>query len=284
MATYVLVHGSYQGGWIWKEVAARLRAAGHEVYAPTLDGCGERKEQVRPGITTETQADEVAQLLFYEDLHDVVLVGTSSGGMVVCRVAELIRDRIAPACLRRRAGAAPRREDPRHRHPLDRGRRRASSPGRPARTPRTACSPTSNPRPAPGRWSAIRSTRPASTTSPVKLDSFWSIAVEGERHLVHAAPEPRRGAPAPHRRKARRQLCRARHRPLPDAEHAGGTDRDAGVGFPRPALTSSSHPGPPRSRRGRCRRPANTGRNRRAGRGCGSGRAGPTGRPAPSFA
>src|SRR5690348_12900187 len=95
MATYVLVHGSYQGGWIWQRVADRLRAAGHRVYAPSLDGCAERKEAVRPGITTETQADEVAQLLFFEDLNEVVLVGTSSGGMVVCRVAELMRDRIS---------------------------------------------------------------------------------------------------------------------------------------------------------------------------------------------
>jgi pimeloyl-ACP methyl ester carboxylesterase len=94
MAIFALIHGSYQGGWIWKPVASRLRAAGHEVYAPTLDGCGERASQVRAGITTETQADEVAQLLFYEDLHDVVLAGTSAGGMVVCRVAELIPDRI----------------------------------------------------------------------------------------------------------------------------------------------------------------------------------------------
>src|ERR1700738_5248886 len=94
MATYVLVHGSYQGGWIWQPVANRLRAAGDRVYAPSLDGCAERKGTVRPGITTETQADEVAQLLFYEDLKDVVLAGTSSGGMVVCRVAELMRDRI----------------------------------------------------------------------------------------------------------------------------------------------------------------------------------------------
>ena len=94
MATYVLVHGSYQGGWIWQKVADRLRAAGHQVYAPSLDGCAERKSTVRPGITTETQAEEVAQLLFYEDLKDVVLAGTSSGGMVVCRVAELMRDRI----------------------------------------------------------------------------------------------------------------------------------------------------------------------------------------------
>src|SRR2546421_10857500 len=94
MATYVLVHGSYQGGWIWQKVADRLRNAGHRVYAPSLDGCAERKGTVRPGITTETQADEVAQLLFYEDLNDVVLAGTSSGGMVVCRVAELTRERI----------------------------------------------------------------------------------------------------------------------------------------------------------------------------------------------
>ena len=94
MATYVLVHGSNQGGWIWQPIANRLRAAGHQVYAPSLDGCGERKSQMRPGITAETQADEVAQLMFYEDLKDVVLVGTSYGGMVACRAAELMRERI----------------------------------------------------------------------------------------------------------------------------------------------------------------------------------------------
>jgi pimeloyl-ACP methyl ester carboxylesterase len=95
MSTFVLIHGSYQGGWIWKPVMIRLRAAGHQVYAPSLDGCAERHSQVRPGITTETQAEEVAQLLFYQDLRDVVLVGTSSGGMVACRVAELMRERIS---------------------------------------------------------------------------------------------------------------------------------------------------------------------------------------------
>jgi len=95
MATYVLVHGAYQGGWIWNPVAARLRAAGHEVHAPTLDGCAERSHLVRPGITVGTHGREIAQLLFYNDLKDVVLVGTSSGGMVVQKAAELGRDRIA---------------------------------------------------------------------------------------------------------------------------------------------------------------------------------------------
>jgi pimeloyl-ACP methyl ester carboxylesterase len=95
MATYVLVHGAYQGGWIWKPVAVRLRAAGHLVYVPSLDGCGDRHHTIRPGITVGAHAQEIAQLLFYEDLRDVVLVGTSSGGMVVAKAAELARERLA---------------------------------------------------------------------------------------------------------------------------------------------------------------------------------------------
>src|SRR5262245_33395565 len=95
MATYVLVHGAYQGGWIWKPVAERLRAVGHRVLAPTLDGCGERHDQVRPGITVATHGQEIAKLLFFEDLDRVMLVGTSSGGMVICKAAELARERIA---------------------------------------------------------------------------------------------------------------------------------------------------------------------------------------------
>jgi pimeloyl-ACP methyl ester carboxylesterase len=95
MATYVLVHGAYQGGWIWKPVATRLRAAGHLVYTPTLEGCAERRQGMRAGITIATHAQEIAQFLFYEDLKDVALVGTSSGGMVICRAAEQAADRIA---------------------------------------------------------------------------------------------------------------------------------------------------------------------------------------------
>jgi len=95
MANYVLLHGAYQGGWIWQRVTPHLRAAGHTVFAPTLDGCGERRHALRPGIDTESQAAEVAEMLFFEDLRDVVLVGTSCGGMIAARVAELARDRIA---------------------------------------------------------------------------------------------------------------------------------------------------------------------------------------------
>ena len=94
MTTFVLIHGAYQGGWIWSPVSERLRADGHRVYAPSLDGCAERSAQARPGISTETQADEIVELLRYEDLEDVVLVGTSSGGMVLTRSAERARERI----------------------------------------------------------------------------------------------------------------------------------------------------------------------------------------------
>ncbi len=94
MATFVLIHGAYQGGWIWSPIVTRLQDTGHRVLAPSLDGCAERSAQVRPGITTETHAEEIAELLRYEDLNNVVLVGTSSGGMVLARVAELARERV----------------------------------------------------------------------------------------------------------------------------------------------------------------------------------------------
>lgn len=94
MATYVLIHGSFQGGWIWKPVADRLQAAGHAVYRPTLDGCAELSHTIRPEITLDTQGKQVADLLSYEDLTGVVMAGTSSGGMVVARAAELAPDRI----------------------------------------------------------------------------------------------------------------------------------------------------------------------------------------------
>ena len=95
MANYVLVHGSFQGGWIWKRTAAVLRAAGETVYAPTLDGCAERRHALRPGVTVAAQAREVADMMFYEDLDEVVLVGTSTGGLAICKIAELARERIS---------------------------------------------------------------------------------------------------------------------------------------------------------------------------------------------
>ncbi|MBR0654302.1 alpha/beta fold hydrolase [Plastoroseomonas arctica] len=94
MSTILLIHGAYQGGWIWTRVASVLRAHGHLVLAPSLDGCGERAHALRPGITTETHAAELADLLFREDLRDVIACGTSTGGMVLARLAEIAGDRL----------------------------------------------------------------------------------------------------------------------------------------------------------------------------------------------
>ncbi len=95
MAMFVLIHGAYQGGWIWRSVAERITRTGQLVLTPTLDGCAERAPHLRAGITTESHADEIAALLDFYDLGDVVLAATSSGGMVMARVAELARARIA---------------------------------------------------------------------------------------------------------------------------------------------------------------------------------------------
>ena len=92
--TYVLVHGACFGGWVWKDVATRLRAAGHDVYTPSLTGLGDRQHLLRAGITLDTHAQDVALLIHMENLTDVVLVGWSYGGMVVSDVLGLIPGRI----------------------------------------------------------------------------------------------------------------------------------------------------------------------------------------------
>ena len=94
MATYVLVHGGGHGGWCYQRVARTLRAAGHEVHAPSLTGLGERAHLLRPGIDLDLQITDVLTLLHYEDLRDVILVGHSYGGMVVTGVADRASDRI----------------------------------------------------------------------------------------------------------------------------------------------------------------------------------------------
>src|SRR3990172_1906876 len=87
MATYVLVHGSWHGGWCWKRLTPILRAAGHDVYAPTLTGMGERAHSAPADIRLATHIDDILRLLRYEDLHDVVLVGHSYAGMIITGVA-----------------------------------------------------------------------------------------------------------------------------------------------------------------------------------------------------
>ena len=94
MATFVLVHGSSHGGWCWKKIIPLLRKYGHEVFAPTLTGLGERSHLVSKDIGLDTHILDILQVLIYEDLDNVILVGHSYGGLVVGGVAEEVPDRI----------------------------------------------------------------------------------------------------------------------------------------------------------------------------------------------
>ena len=95
MATYVLVHGGAHGGWCYGKVAPLLRRVGQAVHAPTLTGLGERSHLVSPAVDLELHVRDVVALLHYEDLHDVILVGHSYGGMVITGVGDRAFDRIA---------------------------------------------------------------------------------------------------------------------------------------------------------------------------------------------
>jgi pimeloyl-ACP methyl ester carboxylesterase len=93
-STFVLVHGGGHGGWCWKRLAKELRRRGHDVWTPTLTGFGERRHLDTDAVTFETFVTDIAAVMEYEDLRDVVLVGHSMGGVIVPRVAEVAAERI----------------------------------------------------------------------------------------------------------------------------------------------------------------------------------------------
>ncbi len=94
-ATIVLVHGAWLGGWCWRKVTPLLRDAGHDVFAPTLTGLGERSHLLTRDVGLDTHITDIVQVLEYEDLSNVVLVGHSYGGMVITGVADKASDRIS---------------------------------------------------------------------------------------------------------------------------------------------------------------------------------------------
>jgi len=94
MAIYVLVHGGWHGPWCWDKVAPLLRAAGHQVYAPTLTGLGESAHLLTPAIGLDTHIQDVVGLLEKDDLRQVILVGHSYSGIVITGAADRAPDRI----------------------------------------------------------------------------------------------------------------------------------------------------------------------------------------------
>jgi pimeloyl-ACP methyl ester carboxylesterase len=94
MTTFVLVHGAWRGAWAWKRLRPILTNAGHSVFAPTLSGLADRRHLLTRDIGLDTHVDDICNLLVWEELNDVILVGHSYGGFVVRHVADRFPDRI----------------------------------------------------------------------------------------------------------------------------------------------------------------------------------------------
>jgi pimeloyl-ACP methyl ester carboxylesterase len=94
MATFVVAHGAWSAGWGWKKMHPLMRERGHQLLTPTYTGLGERAHLAHPEIDLDTHIADVVGLLEYEDLHGVILIGHSYGGMVATGVADRARSRI----------------------------------------------------------------------------------------------------------------------------------------------------------------------------------------------
>lgn len=92
---FVLIHGAWHGGWCWRDVAAHLRAAGHQVFTPTMTGLGERAHLLTASTCLSTFIDDACAVIEWEELQEVVLVGHSFGGLVISGVADRMKDRLS---------------------------------------------------------------------------------------------------------------------------------------------------------------------------------------------
>ena len=93
--TFVLVHGSWHGGWCWRRVADLLEAKGHRVFAPTLTGVGERSHLLSRAINLDTHIHDIVNVFRWEDISDARLVAHSYGGWPSSGALELIHDRVS---------------------------------------------------------------------------------------------------------------------------------------------------------------------------------------------
>jgi pimeloyl-ACP methyl ester carboxylesterase len=92
--TFLVCHGAWSAGWAWKKMHPLMQAAGHRLVTPSYTGLGERAHLANPSIDLETHIEDMLNVIKYEDLRDVVLLGHSYGGMVATGVADRARDRV----------------------------------------------------------------------------------------------------------------------------------------------------------------------------------------------
>jgi pimeloyl-ACP methyl ester carboxylesterase len=93
--TFMVCHGAWSAGWAWKKMHPLMNAAGHRLLTPTYTGLGERAHLANPSIDLEAHIADMLNVIKYEDLHDIVLLGHSYGGMVATGVADRAGDRIS---------------------------------------------------------------------------------------------------------------------------------------------------------------------------------------------
>jgi pimeloyl-ACP methyl ester carboxylesterase len=92
--TFVLVHGAWHGGWCWRRVSDLLEKKGHKVFTPTMTGLGERSHLIDPKVNLATHITDIVNVIKWESLKDIVLVGHSYGGSIISGVAEQSADAI----------------------------------------------------------------------------------------------------------------------------------------------------------------------------------------------
>jgi pimeloyl-ACP methyl ester carboxylesterase len=98
-ATIVIVHGAWVGGWRWRTVADMLRDRGHTVFTPTLTGLGEREHLTSPAVNVSLHAKDIANVIKYEQLQNVLLVGHSYGGIPVSMATELVPEGVIKSIM-----------------------------------------------------------------------------------------------------------------------------------------------------------------------------------------
>ena len=93
--TILVCHGAWSGGWSWKKMHPRMQAAGYRLVVPTYTGLGDREHLANPSIDLDTHIQDILNVIKFEDLSDIALLGHSYGGMVATGVADRARDRIS---------------------------------------------------------------------------------------------------------------------------------------------------------------------------------------------
>jgi pimeloyl-ACP methyl ester carboxylesterase len=92
---YVIVHGAWGGSWAFKKADSLMTAKSAVVYRPSLTGQGERVHLASLEVGLTTHINDVVNMILYEDLHNVILIGHSYGGMVITGVADRVPERIS---------------------------------------------------------------------------------------------------------------------------------------------------------------------------------------------